>query len=330
MPAQRAQDGMTTSEPPITAIVVTGPTASGKSAAALRIATAFGGTVINADSMQVYRELRILTARPTPEEEAAAPHRLYGVLSAAEACSAGRWRGWAVREIAAASATGSLPVVVGGTGLYLKALLEGLAPIPDTPPEVRERVRDRLREQGAAALFAELAERDPASAERISPSDTQRLLRGLEVLEATGEPLSVWQSRSPRVDGGEIRALTLVLAPPREAVYAACDARFDRMLEAGALDEVARLAAMRLPPDLPAMRAVGVRDLLRHVAGEIGLPEARERAQRSTRQYAKRQMTWLRHQTEGLWFAEQFSESVWQKIFSNIREFLLTPRGLTE
>src|SRR5690606_13100110 len=258
MPAQRAQDGMTTSEPPITAIVVTGPTASGKSAAALRIATAFGGTVINADSMQVYRELRILTARPTPEEEAAAPHRLYGVLSAAEACSAGRWRGWAVREIAAASATGSLPVVVGGTGLYLKALLEGLAPIPDTPAEVRERVRSRLREQGAAALFAELAERDPPTAERISPSDTQRILRGLEVLEATGEPLSVWQRRSPRADAREIRTLALVLAPPREAVYAACDARFDRMLEAGALDEVARLAAMRLPPDLPAMRAVGV------------------------------------------------------------------------
>lgn len=311
-------------------ITVAGPTASGKSALALDLARAFDGVVINADSMQVYRELRILTARPTPEEEAAAPHRLYGVLSAAEPCSAGRWRAWAVTEIAAACATGSVPVVVGGTGLYLKALLEGLAPIPDTPAEVRERVRSRLREQGAAALFAELAERDPPTAERISPSDTQRLLRGLEVLEATGEPLSVWQRRSPRADAREIRALALVLAPPREAVYAACDARFDRMLEAGALDEVARLAAMRLPPDLPAMRAVGVRELLRHVAGEIGLSQARELAQRSTRQYAKRQMTWLRHQVGGVWFNAQFSESVDREIFSNVRDFLLTPGVWTE
>lgn len=321
---------MSSSEPPLTAIVVTGPTASGKSAAALRIATTFGGTVINADSMQVYRELRILTARPAPEEEAAAPHRLYGVSSAAEPCSAALWRGWAVKEIADACAAGSLPVVVGGTGLYLKALLEGLAPIPDTPAEVRDRVRGRLREEGAAALFAELAGRDPATAARISPADTQRLLRGLEVLEATGEPLSVWQSRPPRVEGPEIRSLVLVLVPPREAIYAACDARFDRMLEAGALDEVARLAAMRLPPDLPAMRAVGVRELLRHVAGEIGLGEARELAQRATRQYAKRQMTWLRHQMAGVRFAEKFSESVGGEIFSNIREFLLTPGVRTE
>lgn len=310
---------------PTPVIIVAGPTASGKSVLAIRIAAAVGGTVINADSMQMYRELRVLTARPTPEDEARVPHRLYGVMSAAERCSAGRWRTLALAEIAAARAAGSVPVLAGGTGLYIKALLEGLSPIPDIPAEIREAARRKLATDGREAVFADLAARDPVTAARTSPSDTQRLLRALEVLLATGEPLSRWQGRKACADMPLIGALTLVLLPPRETLYAACDARFGQMLRQGALEEVARLDAMRLSPDLPAMRAVGVRELLRHLHGEIGLAEAAELARRATRRYAKRQTTWLRHQMPRAHkLNSQFSESVAEEIFPIIHRFLLT------
>lgn len=316
---------MNSGPPSVPVVVVTGPTASGKSAVALRLAQSFGGTVINADSMQVYRELRVLTARPTPADEATVRHRLYGIVSAAERCSVGLWRSWAVAEVAGARAEGSVPIVTGGTGLYIKALLEGLSPIPAVPAEARAAVRERLRAYGRDALLSDLAHRDPDTAARIAASDTQRLVRALEVLEGTGRQLSFWQRTAPPAEVPGLRPLSLVIAPPREQIHAACDARFETMIERGALQEVERLDALGLSPDLPAMRAVGVRELRRHLRGEIALAEACGLAQRATRQYAKRQMTWLRHQmTEARWFGSQYSERLSAEIFPIVRDFLLT------
>ena len=279
-------------------IVVAGPTASGKSGLALSIAEAFGGTVINADSMQVYRELAVLTARPGPDAEARAAHRLYGTLSGAEVCSAGRWREMALAEIARAWEIDSLPVVAGGTGLYLRALERGLSPIPEVPPAVREAARAQHAKMGGAAFHAALASRDPAAAARLHPGDSQRLIRAWEVLEATGRPLADWH-RAGAGDGLACRRLLLVLAPPRQALYAACDRRFLDMMAAGALDEVRRLLALGLDPSLPVMKALGVTPLADHLAGKISLDEAVAAVQQATRRYAKRQLTWLRNQMLG-------------------------------
>jgi tRNA dimethylallyltransferase len=306
-------------------VVLGGPTASGKSALALAIACAFDGTVINADSMQVYRELPILTAQPAAEAQALAPHRLYGFLPAAERCSVARWRAAAQQEIAATLAEGRLPVVVGGTGLYLRALIEGLSPIPEIPTDLRAAAQQRLTALGSVGLHAELARRDPPMAARLRPSDRQRLLRAWEVLEATGRSLEDWH-RQPGA-GLATEGLPLVrlaLLPGREALYAACNARFDAMLERGALAEVAALAAQRLDPDLSAMKALGVRELLAHLRGERPLAEAVAAAQQATRNYAKRQMTWLRHQAAGfqgfeLEVGAQFSERFLGEIFNIIR-----------
>lgn len=313
-------------------VVITGPTASGKSALALAVAREFDGVVINGDSMQLYRELAVLTARPNDGQLAQAPHRLYGALPGAQACSAGAWRGLALTEIAKAHGQGRLPLVVGGTGLYLRALVRGLAATPDVPEPVREAARARHRELGGEAFHAALAARDPTMAGRLEPGDTQRLIRAWEVLEATGRSLADWQAEEP---GGPspFRVLCLALLPPRDALYETCDRRFRRMVETGALDEVRALLELRLDAALPVMKALGVPELAAHLAGQVALETAIIQAQQATRRYAKRQLTWLRRQTPRDFsdkdaayneICAQFSESLLGKIFPNIRDFVLT------
>ena len=302
-------------------VVVTGPTASGKSALALAIAGEFSGLVVNADSMQVYRELAILTARPGAEALAAVLHRLYGEVPAAERCSAGRWREMALSAIAAAP--DRLPVVTGGTGLYLRALAEGLAPVPAIAPAVLAEGGRRLAELGAAGLHGELRRVDPVIAGRLLPSDSQRLLRAWCVWRGTGRSLAEWQSEAGNAGLGPV--LTIALMPERRALYAACDARLLRMIERGAVEEVKALLALGLDPGLPAMKAVGVRELGAMLAGRASLEDAIAAAQQATRRYAKRQVTWLRHQVPGVHIVpEQYSERVLGPIFNIIRHFLLT------
>ena len=277
-------------------MLIAGPTASGKSALAADLAERIGGTVINTDSMQVYADLLVLTARPTPEDEARVPHRLYGHIDAAVNFSAGSFVTDAAAMLTEARAQGRVPIFVGGSGLYFKALTHGLSAVPPIPAEVREAVRARLARDGVEALHAELALRDPASAARLKPRDRNRIARALEVVEATGRALTDWhrEGQSPLLPPGEFHAL--FLAPEREALYARIDARFDVMLRSGALEEVARLAARQLDPLLPAMKAHGVLPLMKHLKGEIALEEAAEIGRTDTRHYAKRQFTWFRHQ----------------------------------
>jgi tRNA dimethylallyltransferase len=310
-------------------VILAGPTASGKSALALDLARALGGTVINADSMQVYRELRVLTARPSPEEEAEIPHRLYGVLPAAEACSAARWRSLALAVISEAHAAGRLPILVGGTGLYLRAIERGLSPIPDIPADIRAGTRRRFADMGNAAFHAELAARDPEMAARLKPGDSQRLMRAAEVLAATGRSLADWQ-RSGEPDGRQegLAFHTVALLPPRPELRRRIEARFAAMLAAGALEEVRGLASLGLSRDLPAMKAHGVPELMRHLAGEITIEDASRRAVLATGQYAKRQETWLRHQIRKDHVVEQqYKGSLSTAIANKIRQFLLTLRG---
>lgn len=278
------------------AILIAGPTASGKSALALTLAERIGGDIINADAMQVYRDLRIITARPSPEEEARAPHRLYGHVDAAVNYSVGHYLRDAGAAIAAARHRQRVPILVGGTGLYFKALTHGLAAVPPIPDAVRNRVREALAVQGPEALHAELARRDPEAAIRLGPRDRTRIARALEVIEATGRPLADWHrdKTAPILD--PTRAVKLFLAPERAALYARIDTRFDQMVAAGALEEVRRLASRGLDPLLPAMKAHGVPWLIRHLQGEMTLAEAAVQGQADTRHYAKRQFTWFRHQ----------------------------------
>lgn len=269
-----------------------GPTASGKSALALALAERIGGEIVNADSMQVYRDFRILTARPTPEEEARVPHHLYGHVDAAELYSVGRWLSDALAVIEDIASRGRTPIVVGGTGLYFKALTQGLADIPAADAETRTMLRERAAREGAPALHAELSRRDPITAARLEPNDAPRILRALEVLETTGESISALQaSTKPALARESWRGLALT--PEREALYAAIDARFDKMLAAGAREEVRAFVARKLDPSLPAMKAHGAPALMAHLRGEITLSEAAEIAKRDTRRYAKRQFTWI-------------------------------------
>lgn len=303
-------------------VLIAGPTASGKSAVAMRLAQALGGVVINADSMQVYREFRVLTARPSAADEARLPHRLYGFLPVSDPCSVGRWQALAEAEIAAAHGAGRLPVVVGGTGLYLTALTEGLAAIPAVPDEVRAGLRLRLRRDGLAALAGELARRDPEMAARLPAGDRQRILRALEVLEATGESLALWQRRRG-LPGLSMPWCGVVLDLPRATLYRRCDARFDAMLAAGALAEVE--ATMTEDPELPAMKALGVPELRRYLRGESDRSAAVAAAQGATRRYAKRQQTWLRRKMISWnWIQEQDSTSFSDRIMPIVRQFLLT------
>ncbi|WP_448045133.1 tRNA (adenosine(37)-N6)-dimethylallyltransferase MiaA [Bradyrhizobium liaoningense] len=278
------------------AVLIAGPTASGKSALALELALATGGIVINADSMQVYRDLRIITARPTAADEALVPHRLYGHVDAAVNFSAGAWVSDAAKALDEARARGRLPIFIGGTGLYFKALTAGLSVVPPIPAEVREDVRARLERNGVEALHAELGRRDLAAAERLNLRDRTRIARALEVIEATGRSLLDWhrEGQPPLLPKDSFRAV--FLAPERDDLYARIDARFDAMLGAGALREVERLAARHLDPLLPAMKAHGVPALIRHLRGELSLEEAASIGRADTRHYAKRQFTWFRHQ----------------------------------
>lgn len=306
------------------AVIVAGPTASGKSACALALAEEFRGTIINADAMQLYAELSVLTDRPGPADTARAPHRLYGVLSMRDPCSAGRWRELALTEMAAAAKSGRLPILVGGTGLYLKALLSGLAPVPPIPAPIRAEARTLYERLGREKFASELLRRDPGMTD--AASDKQRLIRAFEVLAATGRPLRDWQRQTADEAGPEFRFATILFDPPRQALYEAIEKRFETMLERGALEEVRRIAGLDLDPGLPAMKAVGLRELMAHLRGDLELSQAIAKAKQASRNYAKRQITWFRHQLPGaLRLDAQFSESLEQKIFSFIRQFLLTP-----
>jgi tRNA dimethylallyltransferase len=275
------------------ALLIAGPTAGGKSAAALALAERLGGVIVNTDSMQVYRELRVLTARPSAEDEARAPHTLYGHVPMTERYSVGRYQEDAARTLEEARVGGRVPIFTGGTGLYFDVLEKGLSPIPPVPPAVRAANRERLEEVGSDAFFATFSECDPETASALRPRDTQRVLRAADVFEATGWPLARWQNEKgkPVLEGLDVRRI--VIAPPREELYARIDRRFDMMIANGALDEARSLAA--LDPTLPAARALGVRQLLRHFAGELALDAAVEDVKRETRRYAKRQLTWFRN-----------------------------------
>ncbi|AEI03806.1 tRNA dimethylallyltransferase MiaA [Afipia carboxidovorans OM5] len=280
----------------VKAVLIAGPTASGKSALALALAEAAGGTVINTDSMQVYRDLRVLTARPTIEEEVCAPHRLYGHVDAAVNYSAGAWVNDAAAVLAEVHAEGRLPIFIGGTGLYFKALTRGLSDVPPVPDEVRQGVRARLDRDGPEALHEELARRDPQAAARLKPRDRVRIARALEVVEATGRPLADWHAHGlpPLLPAEGVTAL--FLAPDRAALYERIDRRFEVMAASGALAEAEALGRRGLDPLLPAMKAHGVPALIRHLAGELTREEAIAIGQIDTRHYAKRQFTWFRHQ----------------------------------
>ena len=275
------------------AVLIAGPTASGKSALALRLAERLGGVVVNADSMQVYRDLRIITARPSPEEEAAAPHRLYGHVDAAENYSVGRW----CRDVGAVleecAQTNRVPILVGGTGLYFKALLTGLAAVPPIPATIRNAVRGRLARDGVAPLYAELRERDPLTARRLMPLDRSRISRALEVVLATGRSLTDWHrdGQPPLVDTA--KAAKVFITCERTELVRRIEERFATMLAAGALDEVSALAARGLDPLLPAMKAHGVPWLIRHLNGEITLEEAAAGGVMDPGRYPKPQVTWL-------------------------------------
>ncbi|CAL79239.1 tRNA delta(2)-isopentenylpyrophosphate transferase (IPP transferase) (Isopentenyl-diphosphate:tRNA isopentenyltransferase) (IPTase) (IPPT) [Bradyrhizobium sp. ORS 278] len=278
------------------AVLIAGPTASGKSALALELAQKAGAVIINTDSMQVYHDLRVLTARPAPEDEALVPHRLYGHVDAAVNYSAGHYVRDAAQVLDEVRREGRLPVFIGGTGLYFKALTRGLSAVPPVPDDIREAVRLKLDRDGVEALHAELARRDAAAAARLNVRDRTRIARALEVIEATGRPLADWHAETTPPLLPPERTHALFIAPEREALYARIDARFETMLEAGALAEVERLAARGLDPLLPAMKAHGVPALIRYLRGEITREEAATIGKADTRHYAKRQFTWFRHQ----------------------------------
>ena len=301
----------------LSAILIAGPTASGKSALALALALRFGGAVVNADSMQVYRDLRILSARPTPQDEAAADHLLYGHVDGAVNYSVGLWLADFSRTLDALRAAGRMAIVVGGTGMYFKAATQGLSDIPGVPEEVRAKVRKEAEGFSPADLHAQLAAVDPETAARLRPTDPQRILRALEVFETTGKPLTSFQGArtAPLLAADDWRGF--FLAPEREALRAAIDGRFERMMEQGALDEVAALRARELDPALPVMRAHGVPSLIAHLEGRMTLEEAVAKGQADTRAYAKRQFTFARHQLpEFAWAPGKFE-------FDQIAEFAI-------
>ena len=293
-------------QPPV--ILIAGPTASGKSALAVELAAALDGTIINADALQIYRDLRILSARPDAAATNRAPHRLYGYLDASDRGSVATWRELALAEIAAAHTAGRLPVIVGGTGLYLRALQRGLAAIPVIPAPVRAEAVSLHRALGGAGFRDHLATLDPVAASRLPAGDRQRLIRAWEVVTATGRTIDQWQSESS--SAVTYRFGSILLMPPRSELYAACDERFLAMIGQGGIDEAAALLSRGLDAELPAMKGVGLPELFRHLRGEIDLATAIALGQRATRRYAKRQMTWFRHQLiPDLILNEKYSES---------------------
>ncbi len=311
------------SEPP-KVVVITGPTASGKSALALAVAETFGGTIINADSQQCYADLPLLSARPNAAEMARAPHRLFGELGPLAKDSAPAWAARAAAAIEEATRGKSLPILVGGAGLYLHALMEGMPDMPVVSEEVRATARILLDEIGHEAFHERLAARDPEIAARLKPRDTQRILRAWEVIEETGRSLSAWQADPPRRPLAAQYFSTLLM-PVRAEVIDAASNRFDAMMAAGALTEVAELLKKDIPATAPILRILGARPLARHLGGDLDLAEAIALAKTATRQYAKRQSTWFRHQFRAdITQFTKYSESLTDEIFSKIRRFLLT------
>jgi tRNA dimethylallyltransferase len=302
------------------AILIAGPTASGKSSAALKLAAACNGVIINADSMQVYAELRILSARPCAEDEALVPHYLYGTVPAATAYSTGMWVEQVADVLETVRGQGRLPIIVGGTGLYFYALENGLSPVPDIAVEVREKWRQKLVDEGVAALYDALKLNDETMAAQLKSNDSQRIVRALEVMEGTGVSLGEWHRREgskPVVAGEGI--VRVVIAPEREEIYRRCDRRLDWMIENGGLDEVRNILALKLDPRMPAMKALGVAQLGRFIDGEVSLDEALIRTKTDTRRYAKRQLTWIkRNMIAWNHINEQQSEKINAKLLSFI------------
>jgi tRNA dimethylallyltransferase len=283
------------SKPPLA--LIAGPTASGKSALALALAEQEDGVIVNADSAQIYRDLPILSAAPSSSEAARAEHRLYGIQDGALPCSAAQWAGLAKREIGDIHARGRLPILVGGTGLYLRTLIEGIAPVPPIDPAERERIRAR----GVDDNRAELERRDPVAAARLAARDSARIARALEVVVSTGKALSEWQLQRAGGIGGEVALRPIVVLPPRDWLYARCDERFSGMFDGGALGEVEQLLARSLNRNLPVMRAIGVREIAQYLSGESTREQAIAAGQQATRRYAKRQFTWFAHQPPTDW-----------------------------
>jgi tRNA dimethylallyltransferase len=288
------------SEPEITIHIIAGPTASGKSSLALKLAHELNGTIINCDSMQIYDGLHILTAQPSKEDMAVVPHKLYSALQPDENCSAGIWRDMAEKEINAALAENRTPIICGGTGLYIKALMEGLSPIPQIPKEVREAAVKRQQELGNPGFYEELKERDPETAARFHPQHTSRLIRAWEVLAATGRTLSQWQKKTKNAPPDSWNFEIHKVMPPREELHRNCDARFVKMLDNGALEEVIKLNAEidagTVPPDALLTKALGYTYLRDYMHGKLTREQAIALSQAQTRQYAKRQVTWFKHQ----------------------------------
>lgn len=308
-------------------LVLAGPTASGKSSAAVAIAERTGGVVINADALQVYRELPILTAQPQGADLMRAPHRLYGALDGAQACSAARWRALALAEIAACP--DRLPIVVGGTGLYLLALLQGLSDMPRIDPALRARAIARRNALGPAAFHAEVAAMDPATGAKLPPGDTQRLVRAWEVFAATGRPFSEWMARPRDGPPAHLTFHSVILLPERAYLYRQIDRRFAAMVQGGALEEMR--ASRHLPDDAPVMKALGAAELRAYLRGKTTLEQAVSQAQQASRHYAKRQITWFRHQLPvAKTLNTQDYYQLLDQLFSIIRHFELTgPYGLT-
>jgi tRNA dimethylallyltransferase len=286
---------LSSSRPPLA--LIAGATASGKSALALALAERRESVLINADSAQVYADLRIISARPTPEDERRVRHRLYGYADGARPCSAADWASDAKREIAAAHSAGRLPVLVGGTGLYIRTLVDGIAPIPRIDPDIRTSVRRLTVGEAHAALLRE----DPEAAARLRPSDTSRIARALEVIRSTGWPLSHWQRQRSGGIGDFVSLIPLILLPPRDWLYERCDCRFEAMFGEEGVEEVRRLLERGLDPALPVMRAIGIREIAAYLRGELPREAALERGRAATRQYAKRQYTWFGHQPPAAW-----------------------------
>jgi tRNA dimethylallyltransferase len=297
--------------------LIAGPTASGKSALALDFAARTGGVIVNADASQVYRDLRVLTARPSPADEARAEHRLFGHVDGAHACSAAEWAADARPAITDIHAAGRLPILVGGTGLYIRTLLDGIAPVPDIDPAIRAAARALPVAEAYEALIVE----DPAAAAILNPGDTTRVIRALEVVRSTGRPIAAWRAEKAGGIGEAIRLHAVILDPPRAWLHARGDARVNQMIAAGAVNEVELLSRRCLDLELPVMRAIGVRPLLDHLNGTLSLEDAADQIRLDTRKYVKRQTTWMRHQFDASWLRIDPSVDNSDRIFANVNQY---------
>ena len=279
------------------AVIICGPTGAGKSSLALNLAKKFEGVIINADSVQIYREIKILSGRPTSDDYRQAPHRLYGIMSIFKPCTLGIWRKMALETIKECELSGRLPIICGGTGLYIKFLLNELSAIPEISPSIKLEAREKLKELGNENFRELLSKNDPASASRIKSGDTNRLLRAWEVFTATTKPLSYWHKKS-RKAGSQHKFFKVCLMPERKALYSICDQRFLEFVEQGAVEEARAFDFITASPELPASKTLGLLELIKYTKGELELSDAVEQAQRATRRYAKRQLTWFRHQLD--------------------------------